>query len=666
MMNQSQLLQANQRTAQAAMGHRYAKLDWQLIESRRDLCSQLEQQQPWHVCRDNFLMLPQLFPSSDQTAELYENLNQGLILGDGIEQYIDVHGKDPHLLQPLLQLREAIGNQGFDVNNNVTTSAGLKPYFLVAFATGDGRTLQALIDKFQPHHVVIALVDWQDFATSFWSLNWQELSYQQETVRGGKLTIGCYKDPQELLSFLCSECHAGVDHALLYLPPEGSCDPKSYELREQINTVELNNSVTYLGYTIDEHNMVWNSWQTLARQPRVFRQPQQPLGGRMVVCGSGPSLDSSLDDLRELSRTHWIVACGSNIRTLKLNNIRVDFLALLEREDLVALDMEKVVEELGVGLTRLVMSTTCHSKLLSLFPDAMVFFRPALTPLALFSNSPAEILNFEGPESINTGIALAAALGMDELVLVGVDLGARSLQKVRSDEAQGSSARDLDMEAPANFGGTVLTSRLLRDSRMAVESCLRCYKHIRVINSSDGVNIEGSEAQLLADRVQSCIDVPALGSFEETPLGQWWISSARYTSQRSISSWTSRRPRAEVADLINKLQCLFRSDDPWYPVVIQQVTHLLALDVPPPAQFPRRVLRSTIHKLVIAVNRQLMVMAAEPQKAAGFERDSRRLLADLLDPLEQELYSLCDAVEALPVQQPCDYSTSLPESAAHA
>lgn len=385
----------------------------------------------------------------------------------------------------------------------------------------------------------------------------------------------------------------------------------------------------------------------------------------MVVCGSGPSLDANLDQLRELSRTHWIMACGSNIRTLKLNDIRVDFLALLEREDLVALDMEQVVAELGRGLTRLVMSTTCHHQLLSLFSDGMVFFRPALTPLALFSNSPAEILNFEGPETINTGIALAAALGMDELVLVGVDLGARSLQKVRSDEAQGSSARELDLEVPANFGGTVFTSRLLRDSRLSVEACLRCYEKLKVFNASDGAAIEGAEAQLLSERVQFCTDVPPLESFEATPLGQWWIGSARYTPQRFVSSWVSRRPRAEVAALVASLQRLFRSQEPWNPVVIQQISRLLALDVPPAAQFPRRVLRSTIHKLVIAVNRQMMVMTAEPQKAAEFERAARCILADLLDPLEQELYALCDAVEALPAQ-PCDDCSCEKESVVHA
>ena len=61
-----------------------------------------------------------------------------------------------------------------------------------------------------------------------------------------------------------------------------------------------------------------------------------------------------------------------------------------------------------------------------------------------------------------------------------------------------------------------------------------------------------------------------------------------------------------------------------------------------------------------------MVMAAEPEKAAGFEQAARRILADLMDPLEQELYALCDAVEGLPDQQPCDDFPSVSESAAHA
>jgi hypothetical protein len=358
--------------------------------------------------------------------------------------------------------------------------------------------------------------------------------------------------------------------------------------------------------------------------------------------------------LRELSRTHWIVACGSNIRTLKAHGIRVDFLALMEREDEVFAVIQEVVDQYGAGQTRLVMSTTCHPKLQSLFCDTMVYFRPALTPLALFSSSPAEVLNFEGPESINTGVALAAALGMDQLVMVGVDLGARSLQKVRSDNAVGSTVRDLSLEAPANFGGSVFTSTLLRDARLAVEACLKYFPSLAVFNASDGVLIEGASACALHDCLAALAGEESLPDFEKSALGQWWHASQRYTPERFTSSWISRRPRAEAASLVDNLRRLFLSAESWNPGIIACVTKSLALDVPPSMQFPRRVLRSTIHKLVIAVHRQLIVMSGEPEQAARFGQAARGILADLLDPLELELYALCDAVEGLADQQPCD------------
>ena len=54
-------------------------------------------------------------------------MNKGLILG-GIEQYLDVHAKDPHLLQPLLEMRQVVSDLGL-ICNDITTSEGLRPYF---------------------------------------------------------------------------------------------------------------------------------------------------------------------------------------------------------------------------------------------------------------------------------------------------------------------------------------------------------------------------------------------------------------------------------------------------------------------------------------------------------------------------------------------------------
>ena len=132
-----------------------------------------------------------------------------------------------------------------------------------------------------------------------------------------------------------------------------------------------------------------------------------------------------------------------------------------------------------------------------------------------------------------------------------------------------------------------------------------------------------------------------------------------------MASWVSRRPRAEVASWVaSATPAPFQGT--LEPCIDSSGHEFAGLGCVACIAVSPEVLRSTIHKLVIAVNRQLMVMAAEPEKAASFEQASRTILADLLDPLEQELYALCDAVEALPALKPCDDSTLHLESSLHA
>ena len=185
-----QIYQKNVAVARNSMGYRFNELDWDLIRHRRDCCSKIEQQNPWTFDGEKVFALPRFLPSTDKIADHYAELNKGLELGGGIEQYLDVHSKDPHLLQPLLQLRSAVESTDFDPNEQTTTNINFTPYFLVVFGTGDGKSLKAIIDRYKPFHIVIALSDWNDYATSFWKFDWSELYEDQES--NSKNDIGCY------------------------------------------------------------------------------------------------------------------------------------------------------------------------------------------------------------------------------------------------------------------------------------------------------------------------------------------------------------------------------------------------------------------------------------------------------------------------------------------
>ena len=154
--------------------------------------------------------------------------------------------------------------------------------------------------------------------------------------------------------------------------------------------------------------------------------------------------------------------------------------------------------------------------------------------------------------------------------------------------------------------GLFLARHLLRDSCQSVEACLRCYQNMKVFNASDGVAIKSTVPQLLDERVQLYSKHQDLDDFASTQLGSWWNSSIRYTPERFLASWKSRRPRAEVSSLITSLDLLFRSKEPWSPVLLVKSLNFSVWMYLLQYRFSS-CFKKQFYKLVIAINRQLMV-----------------------------------------------------------
>ena len=184
------------------------------------------------------------------------------------------------------------------------------------------------------------------------------------------------------------------------------------------------------------------------------------------------------------------------------------------------------------------------------------------------------------------------------------------------------------------------------DAKNVVEICISTNEATKVLNASEGVYIKGAVPIKLSEVLDNHRETSSLPEFAQTSLGQWWNTSTRYTPERFKSSWKSRRPRAETGLLMNQLRQLLSSEEDFSTSVIKKICDLMALDVTPGAQFPRRIIRSSLLKLVMGVYRQLLVMKSDPVKMSKFEQSARSILINLLDPLETEIYALCDTLES--------------------
>ena len=67
-----------------------------------------------------------------------------------------------------------------------------------------------------------------------------------------------------------------------------------------------------------------------------------PLSGNVLVCASGPSLELQIETIKELSKNHLVVCAASSSGVLLKHGIRVDYIALVEREEAVADDYSEI------------------------------------------------------------------------------------------------------------------------------------------------------------------------------------------------------------------------------------------------------------------------------------------------------------------------------------
>ena len=595
--------------------------------------------------------LPNQIPRNNESFEFIKKEVSNHKIENSIEPIVN-RQIDLTLWRFLIEIIELVEQTDIDPNSTVT-SMGSGGIGLIAYGTGSGKLLKDLIKTVQPYTIALLVSDWHDYVSSFWEIDW-DLLYQECSKSGIDLSVTRVENEWHLLSTLCSKGLLWLDHAYIFESP--STEDKLLEWSEILHRHECSNLVHYLGYTVDEFNMMIQSTQTLLREPKLFTKPREKLGCDFIVCGSGPSLDKNINRLKELQKNHIIVCGGSSYKALKDNGIRVDYLTLMERDYDVGNDdyagyNKKLVN--SKSDTRLVMADVCWHEMLDTFNESCVFFRSALTPLSIYSSNPGEVLGFEGPEAVNAAVAFCASLGAAKIVLFGVDLGSKYQDETRSKIVLGNSNREFDLEGEGNLCEQVMTCRTMLNVQQVLEALVKVRKqederdqsnfNTRFINCSDGLKISGFEQIDPKDYERMVTDN---STRECLAIDEWWDSLQTYSSNKIRSQWKNRNARGQTFRLCRELENLYRGETPFYPDVLKETERLMDIDCELNLQFPRRMMRGTILKSVLAVSQQMQILRGNNSKyVTWFGGKARERLCSLTRTLEEEIYLLLDYIE---------------------
>lgn len=593
----------------------------------------------WIASNNKVITLPSYIPRSSDIYEDWKSKYGSELSPIDVGDFYGKH-EDPHLYRIACALRECVEKAGYDPHDDIRVlqKGG---YNLIVCGSGDGRGLAELLKNIQPRNIIVCVTSWDDLISSFGTIDWFDL-VQVYQKRGGRIDFNRVKDFGSMLQACTKNSLLGLEHA--YVFTSMSSEEKLKEFSLELFGEKPKNLIHYLGYTVDEYNMVINSSHVFRKSPRVYSKPAYPVKGKAIVCGSGPSLDLALQEIKELEKSHVIIAGGSNIRTLLKAGIRVDVLALVERDVTVYEGYSALAEEFDISNTILAMSCTCNEGLLDVFPNAFVYFRPALTPLSIFSASPDEILEGEGPEAVNAAFALAADLGFGDIALFGVDLGTATVHTDRSKDALWFSDRKWTSIEKGNLRGVVHTNKFMLDVKMVIEAKLKS-ANSRVFNCSDGLFVTGAEPIAPGEYLER----NALESGYQESLAQlhdWHECLSIYNDSMYKSAVETSGLRQEVFLLCNGLADLFSSSRPWFPDVLHEIDALLTLDVYLKKQAPRRIVRSTVYKAVLAITQQFYIMSKqEGDSIYIFGSLAKKLLQDIVASLETEMYQLADILD---------------------
>jgi len=374
-------------------------------------------------------------------------------------------------------------------------------HFTIVFGLGLGLHVEPLIEISRCVEMIIVEPNFDNLFHSLFTVDWRALF--ETTARDGRAIHLVLETDQDMIaSHLRRLVRLGnpslLDGVYIY-QHYGSA--LLTEARLAFHR-DLSLHVLGLGYFEDELIMMANAVGNLKRDGvRILAATQPPRPEPVIICGSGPSIDSDLPIIAAQRARVVIVSMGSSLRTLLAHGIRPDIHVETENHPLNAAGIERVAQEFSLDGITLLAASTVQPVVTELFDEVILYFRDRQSPASVFAES-IEHMGSSGPTVANAALVTLLHLGFRELYLFGVDMGSRQADHYHSSGTyigRGEStewARGTRLPVPANFGGDVAAEAILNWSRAALENVLKLHRDMRCINCSDGARIAGTTPML--------------------------------------------------------------------------------------------------------------------------------------------------------------------------
>lgn len=387
---------------------------------------------------------------------------------------------------------------------------------LLMFGAGLGEQFDLLLEEYELRQIFIIEHDIDRFRMSLFFVDYVRLAHRA-TARGSEIVFLVELDVERIVETVGRTVVGRWPHFFIHGASVFHGLPADDAVREvQTRLVEgIWKWYFGWGYFDDEIISLRHSVGNFAnRVPVCTRLGKVPDDAVAFIVGSGPSLDKLMPVIRKHQGKAVIFSCGTALGPLSHAGIVPDFQVEKERPTTVYELLSSTQDPEYLKRIRFLGVNLVDPRLAGMFAEAFLVMKMTDSGTHLFVD--ALQAQFGGyflfevqPTVTNTAIVVALNMGFRKVVLLGVDMGFKEVERHHSKHTAylktmpiNRNLRDLltgvrkerRWAVEGNFGETVLTNEILDAARDKMEAAIAACPQAEVTNPNDGARIRGTIA----------------------------------------------------------------------------------------------------------------------------------------------------------------------------
>ena len=411
-----------------------------------------------------------------------------------------------HIDTTITELYKTAGNVETNVINH-----GDHHDFLIVMGIGLGLHLSELLDRSNIQNLLILETDHELLSLSCFFTDWEEIYSKQSAKKQKSITL-VLLDKQNI-----DNEQSGLWNELIKRAPHFPYNTVFYNHGRHDKYGEIIRRITddikmYLslwGFYDDESNQLNHILHNIHNRISLIPEKSNFKWDRpVIVCGSGPSLDSRIQQLKSIREHCILLSAGSSIDALLAHGFTPDFHIELESDYLVYNMLENIGKDVTKDIT-LICGLQCSPLLTQLFKKSYAFIKDSLS-IGSILDTHENKLKEPTPTCVNAAISFAFQYGAKEIYLFGTDFGFYNEEEHHSkasiyhikDESHDDTIKDVqeitekmmcdNFERPG-YKGKCLTTGTYYTTKRRIEMLINLNSRdydFNLYNCSDGLIID--------------------------------------------------------------------------------------------------------------------------------------------------------------------------------